>query len=64
MKQKEGESTKDFINSFQREVKVYKKHSGKGFLWSACLDEKVEDFVLNLNTKSEKNQKKKKRISS
>ena len=31
MKQKEGESNKDFINSFQREVKVYKKHSGKCF---------------------------------
>ena len=31
IKQKEGESNKDFINSFQREVKVYKKHSGNGF---------------------------------
>ena len=39
MKQKEGETNKDFINSFLQEVKVYKKHSGKGFLWSACLDE-------------------------
>ena len=34
----------------------------KVFLWSACLDEKVEDLVLNLNTKSEKSEEEKKDI--
>ena len=32
------------------------------FLWSACLDEKVEDFVLHLNTKSKKSEEEKKKI--
>ena len=60
MKQKEEESNKDFINSFQQEVKVYKKHSRKRFLWSTCLDEQVEDFVLNNNTKLESTKEEKK----
>ena len=39
---------------------MYKKHSGKGFLWSSCLDEQVEDFVLNNNRNTEASEEDKK----
>lgn len=42
MRQREGESNKDFVKQMMREVKVYKKYGGKSFLWSEEQDKEVE----------------------